>query len=228
THALVEEISFQVNLPVGDGNDVGWNVSRDVARLGFDDRERGERAAAFFVAQFGGALEQARVEIEHVSRVSFAARWAAQQQRDFAVRSCVFGEVVVDHQRVPLAVAKILAHGAGGIGRNILHGGRLGRRRRHYDGVVHRPVVAQDLYHLGNGRTLLSDGAVNTDKVVALVVNDGVNHDGSFAGLAVADDQLALAAADGNHAVYGLQSSGHRLAYRLPLDHARRQPLQRN
>src|SRR6266513_6492428 len=38
THALVKQICFQINLAVGDRDDVRRDVSRDVARLRFDDR----------------------------------------------------------------------------------------------------------------------------------------------------------------------------------------------
>ena len=41
--------------------------------------------------------------------------------------------------------------------------------------------------------------------------------DGGLAGLPVADDQLALAAADGGHGVDGLDAGLHRLLDRLAL-----------
>ena len=46
--------------------------------------------------------------------------------------------------------------------------------------------------------------------------------DGGLAGLAVADDQLALAAADGNERVDGLQAGLHRLVHRRTRDDAGR------
>ena len=44
----------------------------------FDDGKRGQRAAPQVVAQLGRALEKPRVEIEHVARISLAARRATQ------------------------------------------------------------------------------------------------------------------------------------------------------
>ena len=41
-HAGIEKVTFQKDLAVGDGNHVGWNICGNVARLGFDDRERGQ------------------------------------------------------------------------------------------------------------------------------------------------------------------------------------------
>ena len=46
--------------------------------------------------------------------------------------------------------------------------------------------------------------------------------DRGLAGLPVADDQLALAAADRNHRVDGFDAGLQRLFHRLPVDHARR------
>ena len=48
-----------------------------------------------------------------------------------------------------------------------------------------------------------------------------------FTGLAVADDQLALAAADRDHAVNGLDAGLQRLLHGLAVDDAGRQALQR-
>src|SRR3546814_626958 len=50
-----------------------------------------------------GALEQAAVQVEHVARAGFAARRAAQQQRDLAVGHGLPGQVVVDDLRVSAA-----------------------------------------------------------------------------------------------------------------------------
>ena len=176
-------------------------------------------------AQFGGALQQPRVKIEHVAGIRLASRRTAQQQRDLAISDRVLGQIVVDAQRVPLGVAEVLAHGAGGIRRNVLHGRGIGGRRRDDDGVLHRAEVFQRLDHLRDRRALLPDRAIDADQVAALAVDDGVERNCGLAGLAVADDQLALAAADRNHRVDGLQTGRHGLSYRLAVDDAGRQPL---
>ena len=93
--------------------------------------------------------------------------------------------------------------------------------------VLHGAVVFQRLHHLRHRGTLLADGDIDADHVAALLVDDGVERDGGLAGLPVADDQLALAAADRNHGVDGLDAGLHRLFHRLAGDHARRQALDR-
>src|SRR5262245_50689033 len=54
--------------------------------------------------------------------------------------------------------------------------------------------------------------------VDGLLVDEGVERHGGLAGLAVADDQLALAAADRNERVERLEAGLHRLVHRLPRD----------
>ncbi len=108
-------------------------------------------------------------------------------------------------------VAEVLAHGAAGVGRDELQRRRIGGRGGDDDGVVHRAVLAQLLDHLGDRGPLLADGDVDADDVVALLVDDRVDRDGGLAGLAVADDQLALAAADRDHRVDGLEAGLQRL-----------------
>src|SRR2546430_1797310 len=108
----------------------------------------------------------------------------------------MFGKIVVNAKRMTLRVAKILAHGACSIGRDVLHRRGLRGRCRNYDGVIHRAIVAQNLYHLRNRRALLANGAINTNEIVAFVVDNSIESDGSFSGLTIANDQLALAAGD--------------------------------
>jgi hypothetical protein len=58
--------------------------------------------------------------------------------------------------------------------------------------------------------------------VERLLVEDRVEHDGGLAGLAVADDELALAAADRDQGVDRLEARGHGLVHGLARDDARR------
>ncbi len=67
-------------------------------------------------------------EVEHVARIGFAARRAAQQQRHLAVGDGLLGQVVIDDHGVHAVVAEILAHGAAGERREELHRRRRPRR----------------------------------------------------------------------------------------------------
>jgi hypothetical protein len=70
----------------------------------------------------------------------------------------------------------------------------------------------QFAHDAGNFRFFLADGDVDTDHVLTFLVDDRVDRDRGFAGLAVADDQFALAFADWNHGIDGfdacLQAAG--------------------
>ena len=182
------------------------------------------------VVHLGGALEQARVQIEHVAGIGLAARRAAQQQRHLAVGDGLLRQVVIDDHRMHAVVAEILAHGAAGERRQELHRRRIGRGRRDDDRVFERALLLQHLHELRHGRALLPDrdiDAVELDLLVGLrverlLVEDGVERDRGLAGLAVADDQLALAAADRDQRVDRLEAGRHRLVHRLARNDAGR------
>ena len=62
-------------------------------------------------------------------------------------------------------------------------------------------MLLQRLLYLDYRRSLLSDGYVNTNAVLALLVDDSINCDSCLARLSVAYDQLSLAPADREHRV---------------------------
>ena len=102
--AGVEQLGLQEDLAVGDGNDVGRDVGGNVARLGLDDGQGGQRAAAVFRRHTRRALEKTGVQIEHVAGIRFTSGRTADQQRKGTVSHGVLAEVVVDDQHV-LALA---------------------------------------------------------------------------------------------------------------------------
>src|SRR6185369_8943512 len=71
----------------------------------------------------------------------------------------------------------------------------------------------------------LADGHVDAGDALPLLVDDRVDGDGGLAGAAVADDQLALSAADRDHRVDGLDAGLQRLLHGLANDDARRLTL---
>src|SRR5574337_602523 len=79
------------------------------------------------------------------------------------------------------------------------------------DGVVHRPVLLERAHHVLDRARLLADRDVDAGHVLALLVDDRVDRDRGLAGLAVADDQLALAAPDRHHRVKALRSEERRV-----------------
>ena len=85
-HARVEEVGLEEDLPVRDRDDVRRDVGRDVAGLRLDDRQRRERAAAVLLVELRWRARGARVQVEDVAGIRLAARRAAEEERDLAVR----------------------------------------------------------------------------------------------------------------------------------------------
>ena len=139
----------------------------------------------------------------------------------------MLGEIIVNHEGVLTVVQEILAHGAAAVRREVLQ--RCGVRCGGVDddGVVHGAVLFERADHLGHGRLLLTDGYVNADDVLALLIDDRIDRDGGLAGLAVADDQLTLAAADRDHGVDRFEAGLQRLLHRLAVDDAGGKALDR-
>ena len=184
-----------------------------------------KRTGAALVAELGGTLEQAAVQVEDVAGIRLAARRAAQQQRHLAVGLGLLRQVVVHDERVLAVLHPVLTDGAAGVGSEVLERRRIAGRCGNDDGVLHRAVLAQRLDGLGDGGALLADGDVDALHAEAALVDDRVDGDSGLAGLAVADDQLALATADRGHRVDRLDAGLQRLVHRLAAHDARRLDL---
>ncbi len=215
----VEEVLLQVNLTIGDGDNVGGDVGRNVAGLSFDDGQRGYGTAAVLLVQTSSPLQQTAVQVKHIAGVGLSTSRAPQQQRHLPVGPSVLGKVVIDHQHVLALGHEILGHSAAGIGCDKLEGRRIRRSGVDHNGVLHPAGFLQDSDHLGYLALLLPDGDVNADEVAALLVDDSIQGYGGLAGGTVADDQFPLAPTDGNHGVDGLDAGLHRRVHRLPHHH---------
>ncbi len=177
--------------------------------------------------QLRRALQQPRVQVEDVARVRLAARRTPQQQRDLAIRLRVLRQVVVDDESVFAAVTEVLANRARGVRRDVEHRRGIGRRRCHDDRVTHGAEFFEGANDLRDGGLLLADRVVHADDALPALVDDRVHGDGGLARLPVADDQLALAAADRHHAVNRLEPGLQRFLHRLPIDDAGSETLDR-
>ena len=82
-------------------------------------------------------------------------------------------------------------------------------------------MTAQRIRHQSDRGLLLTDGHVEAVDVRFLLREDRIQADGGLARLTVADDQLALTAADGRHGVDGFQARRHGLMHALARNDAR-------
>lgn len=69
-------------------------------------------------------------------------------------------------------------------------------------------MILKNLHDVGNGRSLLTDGDVDAEKSLGVVrvgviegrllVDDGINSDGSLASLSISNNELSLASTNGD------------------------------
>ena len=179
--------------------------------------------------QLGRPFQQTGMQIEHIPRIGLAPRRTTQQQRHLAIGDRLLGQIVIEDHRMHAMVAEVFSHGTTRVGRDELQRGRLGGRGRDDDGIGHGAIVFQRLHHLGHGRAFLSHRDIDAKQlapviaarlVPPLLVEDRIDDNGRLAGLAIADDQLALPPANGNQAVDGLEASLHGFVHRSARDDA--------
>jgi hypothetical protein len=102
---------------------------------------------------------------------------------------------------------------------DVLEGSGLRSSGGNDNGVLESIVLLEGLDELGDSRSLLADGNVDAVELLVLVVGvvpsllveNGVQSDGSLASLTITNDQLTLTTADRNHGVDRLETSLHGL-----------------
>lgn len=85
-------------------------------------------------------------------------------------------------------VSEIFSHGAAGVGSQVLQRSGIRSSSRHHDGVLHGISVSESLHKLSHRGPLLTNSDVDTVQLLllissfveALLVDDGVDGDGSF------------------------------------------------
>ena len=180
------------------------------------------------VTQLDGTLEQTRMEVEDVAGIGLAPGRTAKQQRELAVGLGLFGEIVVDQQSVlAFVVHEVFGHRRTRVRGDVLKRRRVRGSRRYHDRVIERAVLGELVDHADHGRLLQADRDVNADHAGALLIENRVDGNRCLSGLAVADDQLALAAADRDHRVNRLDPGLERLVHGLTAGDTRRLVLER-
>ena len=79
-------------------------------------------------------------------------------------------------------------------------------------------MLSKGLANIRHRGCLLADSDVNADHAFAALVDDGVDRDCGLTGLTVANDELALAAANGDHRIYSEKPGLNRFAHRGAVD----------
>ena len=110
-------------------------------------------------------------------------------------------EIVVHHQYILALLHPEFRDGAAGEGRQMLQPGQTAGLRHDYGGVLQRVILTQRLNGLDHCRAPLADEHVDTVNVLTALVDYGVQGDGAAPQTLIADQQLTLPLADGNHRV---------------------------
>ena len=108
-------------------------------------------------------------------------------------------------------IHEVLRHRNARIGSEVLQRRAVRRRCGDDDRVLHSAAVFECLDNARDGRCLLTDGDVDADTVLSLLVQNRIDGNRRLARAAVADDQLALSAADRHEGVDRLQTRLERL-----------------
>ena len=196
-------------------------MAGDVPLLGFHDGEKRHGPTPDLGPEPSGSLQELGMDIEDVPGIGLASRRALQEEGDLTMDPGVLGQVVEHHQHVAPVTHEVLAERTGGVGdEELLPRGTCGRRRRD-DGVLHRPAFLQELDDLGQRGFAASHTAIDTDDVLAPLVQDGIDGQDRLAGHPVSHDQLALALGDGNDRIDDLGPRVQLVRKADPLHHAR-------
>jgi len=102
----------------------------------------------------------------------------------------LLGQIIIDDQGMLAVVSEVLSHGAARVWGQVLQRSGIRGRGRDHNGVLHGTGVGEPLHQLGDSGPLLADGNVDAVQLLllvssfveALLVDDRVDGDGSFAG----------------------------------------------
>ena len=201
---LMEKLSLEEDLTIGNGDDIGGDISGHITGLSLNDGEGSERASTVVLVHLGSTLEKTRVEIEDITRVSLTTRRTSEKKGHLTVGDGLLGKIVIDDKSVLGVVTEVLANSAAGVRGQELEGSGIRGSSSNNNGVLHAVSLLKEAHNVGNGGALLADGDVDAVKGLSVVtsledsllVDDGVDSDGGLAGLSVTNDQLTLATAN--------------------------------
>lgn len=109
------------------------------------------------------------MEIEDITGVGLTTGGSSEEERHLSVGDGLLGEIVIDNQGVLAVVSEVLTDGAAGVGSQELEGSSLRGGGGNDDGVLEGVVIAEDLHDVGDGRSLLTDGDVDTEESLGVV-----------------------------------------------------------
>ena len=205
---------LQEDLSVSDTNDIGGNVGGHISGLGLDDGKGCETSSSKLGVHLTGTLKQTTVKVEDISGVGLTTGGAPQEETHLTVGDGLLTQIIVEDDSMLSVVTEVFSHGSTSVGGEELKGGGIGGSSSNNDAVGHSTVLVKLTDQLGDGGPLLSDSNVDTGQGIGLglLVDDGVDGNGSLSGLLISDDKLTLSTSNGDEGVDGLKAGKHGLA----------------
>lgn len=77
---------------------VSGNVRRHITTLGLDDGQSSEGSTTELFVHLGSTLQETRVEVEDITRVSLTTGGTTKEQGHLTVGNSLLGKIVVDDQ----------------------------------------------------------------------------------------------------------------------------------
>src|SRR5438093_6310395 len=174
------------------------------------------------------------MQIKHVAWIGFTTRWPRQHERNLPIGDRMLRQIVENDERIHSIIHEPLAYGRPGEWCQVLVGSGVRRWCRDDRRIWHGAFLFENRENARYIGIFLTDRDVDAIErpiiVVALILSslvqarladDGIDGDRTFASRAVADNQLALSATDGNHRVDCHDAGLHRLIHATASDHAR-------
>src|SRR5262249_38295068 len=84
-NARVEKVAFEVDLAVGDRNDIGRDIGGHIPSLSLNDGQGSQRPPSSALIKLCRPLQQPGVKVEDVPGIGFPSWRAPQQERDFPI-----------------------------------------------------------------------------------------------------------------------------------------------
>ena len=119
----------------------------------------------------------------------------------------MFTQIIINDQNIFSCLHPLFAYSTSGIRCDILQRCQLTGCSCNYRSVIHSSVLFKSLYKVCHGRSLLTDGNIDTEHIVLiLLIYDSIYSDSRLSCLTVADDKLTLSASYRHHGVDSLDT----------------------
>src|ERR1035438_4027295 len=123
----------------------------------------------------------------------------------------MMSQIVVDNKDIASLFHEVFCNAGSRIRRDVDEAGRIIVFYDNDNGVVHRTLLVEVSHYFSHGCRALANRTIDAHHILSALVEDGVYGDGSLAGLAIAENQFALATTDRDQCVDGFQAGlqGH-------------------